>query len=178
MKKYCINHPLKEAMNTCHHCGNYYCDECLNEGHDYYYCNRAKCSEKYLEEILPEKVKCPECSKMIELDIKERAKWKFTCPVCGRFIDRKTYPDSNLEPIEYVFLAESLNLGDIGLLKSILNEADIDFFISGENFLNIDPLIQTAKLYVRKDRIEAAKEMLKDFELHIYGASAQTNREE
>jgi len=51
MKKYCINHPDKEAVSFCHNCNKYYCSECLNEGLSYYYCKNPECNEKYLEEL-------------------------------------------------------------------------------------------------------------------------------
>ncbi len=50
MKNYCINHPNKKALSFCHICKNYYCEECLIEGKEYYYCHQTQCYNVYLEE--------------------------------------------------------------------------------------------------------------------------------
>ncbi|MFZ1519206.1 MAG: RDD family protein [Ignavibacteriaceae bacterium] len=47
-KTFCINHPQKIALSFCHHCQEYFCDECLNEGLVYYYCNKEECKKQYL----------------------------------------------------------------------------------------------------------------------------------
>lgn len=50
MEKHCANHSERKALSFCHNCGEYYCDKCLNEGKEFYYCNKPTCSEKYKEE--------------------------------------------------------------------------------------------------------------------------------
>lgn len=40
-----------------------------------------------MEEILPEEIKCPNCSEILELDEEERRNKKFTCPACGKSLD-------------------------------------------------------------------------------------------
>lgn len=50
MDNNCKNHPDKKAFNFCHNCGNYYCEDCLNEGSIYYYCNDEVCLQKFVEE--------------------------------------------------------------------------------------------------------------------------------
>jgi hypothetical protein len=50
MKEYCSNHPDIKALSLCHFCKVYYCEDCLVEGIDYYYCKENKCQEAKLRE--------------------------------------------------------------------------------------------------------------------------------
>jgi uncharacterized RDD family membrane protein YckC len=43
MKEKCFNHPEKQALNFCHSCGSYFCEECLVEGKEFYYCHGEQC---------------------------------------------------------------------------------------------------------------------------------------
>jgi hypothetical protein len=52
MKHYCKNHPDKAALSLCHSCGEYFCSDCLNEGHEYYYCNKDDCFSVFNKELL------------------------------------------------------------------------------------------------------------------------------
>ncbi|MEJ2054595.1 MAG: hypothetical protein P8X42_11805 [Calditrichaceae bacterium] len=178
MIKYCMNHPVKKAINKCHHCNNYYCEECLNEGYEYYYCKKPECHKVYLSEILPERVKCPDCSAAIELEIQERSNRKFECPVCHNFINWENNPLGKTNSSGFVYITETFNLGDVAFIKSILGESDIDYYFSGENFLNMGQLVQPAKLFVRDDQAESVIELLKDVTIHLFGASAQTDTSE
>jgi len=52
MEVKCKNHPDKKSFSFCHNCGENFCEECLNEGKEYYYCNEPACYEKYKQEII------------------------------------------------------------------------------------------------------------------------------
>lgn len=49
-KHFCKNHPQILSSSFCHNCNDYYCNDCLNEGTVYYYCNKKACYEQYLIE--------------------------------------------------------------------------------------------------------------------------------
>lgn len=66
MIQHCVNHPEKEALSFCHSCGKYFCNECLVEGNEYYYCNSEKCQEELKKEIGNS-----------SLQIKTTKKWKY-----------------------------------------------------------------------------------------------------
>ena len=72
----------------------------------------------------------------------------------------------------------SMNQGDLGIIKSMLDDGSIDYFVTGENFLSVDPLIQPARIMVREDQLDEANEIIKNFELHIFGVSLNQNDEE
>lgn len=43
MKEKCSNHPERNSLSICHSCGKYFCEDCLDEGDEYYYCKKEKC---------------------------------------------------------------------------------------------------------------------------------------
>jgi hypothetical protein len=173
--KTCVNHPDKEALSTCHNCGSDYCELCLTEGKEYYYCHKYECQEMLKKELSPAvhagKVICPSCESELELSEEERQNGKIHCPECEAFINFTVNPPKYFAKENFVALLSSLNLGDIAVIKSILDDGGIEYYVMGENFLSIDPLIVPAKFFIKEDEVETAKILLKDFEFHFFGAS-------
>lgn len=173
--KTCFNHPDKKAFSICHGCGKDYCEECLNEGKEYYYCKSPECQKLLLKELPPESLPvniiCPNCSFEFELTIEERTSRKVHCPECEAFINLKAIPPNVSRKENYVELLSSFNLGDIGLIKSILDDSEIDYYVFGENFLATDPLIQPVRFFVNESQLEEAKEVLKAIRLNLWGYS-------
>jgi len=173
--KSCFNHPEKKAHSICHGCGKDYCELCLDEGKEFYYCRNPECQillkKELYTDVLPANTICPNCKSGLELSEDERISGKVHCPECEALIDFKVNPPKVLNRENYVELLSSLNQGDIGLIKSILGNSNIDYYVFGENFLSVDPLIQPARFYVNESQEEEAKELLKDFKLHIWGTS-------
>ena len=171
----CVNHSDKKAFSTCHNCGKYFCEQCLKEGKEFYYCLSPICQQILKNELnqvdLPKYIICPNCETELELSEDERISGKVHCSECEALIDYKVNPPKVIDKENYVQLLSSLNQGDIGLIKSILDNSNIDYYVYGENFLSVDPLIQPARFYVNEKQAEEAKELLKDFELRIFGAS-------
>lgn len=171
----CTNHPERQALSFCHHCGKYYCKDCLYEGKEFYYCKEPACRELLLKEVgaadLPLIINCPNCDVEIELSEKERAARRFHCHECESLIDLTAEPPRVLDKQNYVLLASPMNQADLGLVKSILDDGNIDFYTFGENFMSVDPLIQPTKIYVNQNQAEEAAELLKDFEFKIFGIS-------
>ncbi|MBU0533679.1 MAG: DUF2007 domain-containing protein [Candidatus Omnitrophica bacterium] len=66
------------------------------------------------------------------------------------------------EFIDYTAVLSTSNPGDIAVIKSILDSCDITYFFQGENFVHCAYAIPT-RLMVKKDQVERAKEILKDF---------------
>jgi len=171
----CCVHIDREALSFCHNCGEYYCEACLAEGKEYYYCGKPECQIALKKEILregvPENVICPNCESELELSEEERISGKIHCPSCETVIDFNLHPPKVLSREKYVELLSSLNHGDIGLIKSILDDAKISYYVFGENFLSVDPLLQPARFFVNAEQAEEAKELLKNFDLKIWGVS-------
>ncbi len=178
----CKNHPDKEAFSICHGCGEHYCKDCLTEGKEYYYCAKPECQKLLQKELMPNitsrEFVCPNCSTEIKLSSKEMSTGKIHCPNCEAFIDLTTDPPKVLKPENYVQILSSLNQVDVSLVRSILDGADIDYYVNGENFLSVDPLIQPAKFFILESQLEEVKELLKDYEPRVFGASSKNDMAE
>ncbi|RPI74322.1 MAG: DUF2007 domain-containing protein [Ignavibacteriales bacterium] len=175
--KTCENHPNRNAYSICHNCRKSYCEECLNEGKEYYYCKNPECQEVLRKElpaevISSEVIACPNCDNDLEISEEERISGMVHCPECEVLIDFNTDPPKVFHKENYVELFSSLNQGDISIIKSILENANIDYYVFGENFLGAEPLIQPARFFVNENNLEEAKELLKDYDFRIWGYSS------
>ncbi len=171
----CSNHPDKKALSVCHSCGKPFCELCLDEGKEFYFCKNPACHEMLKREssmaLLPSRMNCPKCSAEIFLSDGERTSRKFHCPDCEAFIDFNINPPMILEQKQYTEVFSSRNQGDIALLKSFLDDNDIDYYVVGEDFLAIYPLVQPVKFCVLTDQAEEAKALLKEFNTNLFGVS-------
>ncbi len=179
--KTCPNHPDRKAEYVCHGCGKYYCKSCLTEEGEYYFCSEPVCQELLQDErnkqlLLPSEVICPNCKSELKLDDDERKAGKIHCPECESYIDFTVKPPAVKSRKEYSQAFSSLNQGDIGIVKSILDDGDIDYYVFGENFLSVDPLIQPARFFIANDQIDEAKELLKDFTFKAFGTSMRQDK--
>lgn len=171
----CTNHPDRKALSGCHGCGKRFCESCLEEGKEFYYCKSPACQELLREETtggqLPARVICPACSNELELTDEERASQRFHCPECQSFVDFTESPPKIFNAENYPLLLTSMNQGDIFVIKSILKNSDIDYYVFDEDFLAVRPLVQPARFYVAEGQMEEARELLRNFEMHIFGVS-------
>lgn len=177
----CINHPDRETWSVCHNCGDPYCQECLTEVGEYNYCKKPECQTAMKNDItteLPIQIICPSCQSTIAIDQDEQKKKLVRCPECDSLINIATKPPEIIKDKKYIQILSSMNQGDLGIIKSMLDDGSIDYFVNGENFLSVDPLIQPARIMIREDQLEEAREIIKDFELHIFGVSSNQNDEE
>ena len=173
--EYCTNHPDIKTGLYCHNCGKPFCDQCLTESGNYLYCNSYECQKllntELKHKLLPEYIDCPNCLCRLMLEIHEQESGIVHCEDCDSLIDFNVTPPLIKKPGEYIFMLSCMNISDVVLIKSILSDAGIDFYIAGENFLSVDPLIQPARLFVMKDQTDEVKNLLKDFNFHNYGIS-------
>lgn len=171
----CTNHPDRKAFSVCHACGKSFCESCLQEGKEFYYCKASACQDLLKKEttvdLLPPKITCPACGSELELEEDERTARIFHCPECEAYLDFTVTPPMVLEQKKYKEVFSSRNQGDIALLKSFFDDSDIDYYVVGEDFLATYPLIQPAKFFVTEDQVEEAKRLLKDFNANLFGVS-------
>ena len=107
---------------------------------------------------------CPSCRAEYVPGIRE-------CPDCHVILVNTPPPPP--VAVEFEELLRTFNQGDIALIKSILDDAEIDYFFQGEIFNLVDPLIQPARLRVRKDQAGDAKELLKGLNVSFLGVSVR-----
>ena len=68
----------------------------------------------------------------------------------------------------FVSLFSTYNLADIAVIKSILDDNGIEYFIQGENTAYIRGYMDPSILKVRKDQADIVKELLKDFDIKFF----------
>ncbi len=125
--------------------------------------------------MLPSDYICPKCSNELTLEENEQIKNQFHCPKCECFIDCSKVPPKIFDPAKYKKFTVTINQGDIALIKSILDGEGIDYFILGEKFLTMDPLIQGAQIYVLSSDYDKAQKLLINFNPNIFGVSFKTS---
>lgn len=105
--------------------------------------------------------------------------WK--CADCDIHLVPELPSEPELEPapppeyIEYEEVLSTFNMGDIALLKSILDGAGITYFFQGEQFNIMRPWVQPARLMVDKNQVKKAMELIKDLRLSFRGLALDDN---
>lgn len=114
---------------------------------------------------------CPICKQNYRI-------WVRTCPDCRVKLVKPVPTNSETESFEYTEVLATRNCGDIAFIKSVLDSADIVYFFQGEHFVSLKPYVTPARLMVKKDQVEEAKELLKDLELNFNIINLDKNSKE
>lgn len=93
------------------------------------------------------------------------------CDDCDVALVEELPPEAETEFVDYDEVLTTFNPAEIALMKSLLESEDIPYFFHGENFVQMTALAVPAKLMVRKDQVEAARELLKDLRLSLLSES-------
>jgi len=86
--------------------------------------------------------------------------------------------EKEIEQPEFEKILTIFNVGDIAVIKSVLDSAQIEYIFDGENFNLIDPMIQPARLFVKSAQVPMAKELLKEMNLHFWSLSARDDNKD
>ena len=78
-------------------------------------------------------------------------------------------PEPKPEFIEYVEVMGTYNPADVALIKSILEAEGITYYFNADHFMKVYLLGEQARLMVKKDEVEKAKELLQGLNLSIIG---------
>jgi hypothetical protein len=81
-------------------------------------------------------------------------------------------PDHSTE-VAYVRILSTYNAADVAIVKSILDDAEIEYYFTNEGFNGVSPLIQPEVLYVLRDQEEDAREALRGVDLRYMGLIAR-----
>jgi len=101
---------------------------------------------------------CPKC----------RAEYRegFTeCADCKVPLVSELPPEPKLEYVEYEEVLSTFNMGDIIIIKTILDKEKLTYYFKGDQHHIMRPLVEPARLMVRKDQVQKAIEILKDLKL-------------
>ena len=77
-------------------------------------------------------------------------------------------PRAEQKDIDFVSVVRTFNPQDIALVRSILDDSGIEYYIQGENGISVRPLVDPANVLVVKDQAADAIELLKDLDLSFY----------
>ena len=83
--------------------------------------------------------------------------------------EEKPETEDKPEFVNYVEVGGTYNPADIALIKSILDTENITYYFNAEHFMYAYPLAEPARLMVKADEAEKAKEVLQDLDLAITG---------
>ena len=64
-------------------------------------------------------------------------------------------------------LLETRSQGDIAVVKSLLEAEGIPYFVQGEHFNNLRPLVGAARIMVPAERLAEAEDLIRGLDLSI-----------
>lgn len=67
------------------------------------------------------------------------------------------------------------NAGEIAMIKSLLDDAGIDYYFQGERFASVHSGAYPSRLFVRADQCEEVLEILRDLHFSVFGDTDETN---
>ena len=146
----CVKHPTKEAVSSCHHCQEWFCFDCLKEGPQNYYCQKADCIQALKSEVAITQNKCPFCGEKINPEAPQ-------CQFCGKKLRELTL-EENAEDL--ITIARFNNPMEAHLAKTKLESEGIEAYIADEHMVSINPGLDIAfggvKLQVKKSDFDKA----------------------
>ena len=97
---------------------------------------------------------CPHCRSEYE-------EGTHICSKCGNLLAGALPPEPVPEYVEFEEILATYNAVEIAIIKSLLDPEGIDYYFKSEFFNYMEPLAQPAKLMVRKDHAQEARDILK-----------------
>jgi|WetSurMetagenome_2_1015567.scaffolds.fasta_scaffold765089_2 hypothetical protein len=107
---------------------------------------------------------CPQCRTEYVEGVKE-------CADCRVPLVKERPPEEPFTQPDFEKILTTYNIADIAVIKSVLDSAGIHYVFDGENFNMLEQMVQPARLFVRADDVEAAKELLKDLTIKYVSIS-------
>jgi hypothetical protein len=78
-------------------------------------------------------------------------------------------PEREPEFVDFDEVLTTYNPADIAFIKSMLDAEGVTYFFKGEHFLYMRPLADPARLMVRADQVEFARDLLDELDLSFMG---------
>lgn len=82
------------------------------------------------------------------------------------------------EFVDYEEVLQTYNPADIAFVKSLLDGEGVSYFFQGEFFNQMGPPVIPARLLVRKDQVERAREILQETQLAFLAVEKNKPAEE
>ena len=103
---------------------------------------------------------CPKCRT-------EYREGYYVCTDCNSDLVAELPAEEEPEIIDYVEVMGTYDPADIALIKSIFDAENITYYFKGEIFLVVSPFADPARLMVKRDEADRAKEILRELDLSI-----------
>ncbi|MCB0282151.1 MAG: hypothetical protein H6627_10330 [Calditrichae bacterium] len=71
----------------------------------------------------------------------------------------------------FVEILKTFNAGDIGIIKSILDGEGIEYYVRGENFNLVEPLVQPVTFFIREQDRQTVMDLLDGLNIQFIGLS-------
>ncbi len=89
-------------------------------------------------------------------------------PLVANLADAPGQGPEPTKEIAFVSVVRTFNPQDVAIIRSILDDSGIEYYIQGEETIHIRPLVDPANVLVVKERAEDAVALLKDLDLSFY----------
>ena len=86
-------------------------------------------------------------------------------PLVDRLPEKEATEKQNKDFREILMM---VNAGEIAMVKSLLDDAGIDYYLKGGHFAVLRPFADPARLFVRMDQYEEAVEIIKDLDFGLW----------
>lgn len=97
---------------------------------------------------------CPHCRSEYEEGIP-------ICSNCGNLLTGALPPEPASGCVQFEEILATFNAVEIAIIKSLLDPEEIDYYFKSEFSNTMEPVAQPARLMVRKDQADEAREVLK-----------------
>ncbi len=74
-------------------------------------------------------------------------------------------PSPSNDDLDLVEVLATFNPGDIAMLESVLDANGVDYLFQGENFVMVQPMVDPARLFVRREQLGLVQELLGELDL-------------
>jgi Putative prokaryotic signal transducing protein len=91
----------------------------------------------------------------------------YVCVDCNVDLVAELPAEEEPEIIDFVEVMRTHNSADIAMIKSILDAEKITYYFDGEHFMCVWPYAEPARLMVKRDEADRAKEILRELDLSI-----------
>jgi hypothetical protein len=73
--------------------------------------------------------------------------------------------------VEYVEILRTFNPADLAIIRSLLTDAGIDYFVKDEHLALVRPLVEPPAVMVSRDQVQEAVDIIKDLKLEYKAIS-------
>lgn len=103
-----------------------------------------------------------------------------SCTDCGVLLVKELpgHPTPPAGKLDLVELLATYNPGDVAILRSVLDANGVEYFLHGENFAIVQPLVEPTRLLVRRDQAQMVQNLLQGLDLNFLALATDSQPED